>query len=147
MNEIDIIVVDDDKLHRRIVAAMSQRLGVRSIRQFERASAFVQAVRDLKSEAKSSGDATTVCLLDMNIPGEVAGPESWAVIWPDMSTSGLMIPVACTADTTTETRRKCEDIGFGGVLTKPFSQEDLRRAIASFVVERRRWTSVDVPDS
>jgi FixJ family two-component response regulator len=118
--ESDLItVVDDDVSSRESLPDLLQTLGFA-------AGAFASAEDFLASQALSN---TQCLILDVSMPG-MSGPE----LQSELTARGLKIPIIfITAHSDSELRADLIARGAVECLFKPFSEQDLRSALARVV--------------
>jgi len=113
-----VLIVDDNKINRKIPMIMLGKLGI----AVTEAESGAQALDSVHSDADISH-----MLLDVNMPG-MSGNEVCAALRADPRGARLLI-VAYTAHAFPEERERIMAAGFDDLLTKPFKQEALIRAL------------------
>ena len=113
-----ILVVDDNADNRKLAERMLKRRGIALIEHAESAAECLRAL-----EARSFD----VVLMDISMP-EVSGIELCQIVRRAPYGAGMRI-VACTAHASKKDAESFVQLGFDGVLTKPFLMEDLYKAI------------------
>jgi len=111
---LDVLVAEDNRTNRKVVAKMLERAGHR-VQLVENGEEALDALDDHKFD---------VVLMDINMP-VLSGLEA-ARMYRVTNLGGPMVPlIALTADATPQTRDLCRDAGFQAHLTKPISAERL----------------------
>lgn len=122
LDEVDVVVVDDDRTSLEIAQAYVRRVGHR-VRAFTRPTEALDAIRD---------DPPQILVTDMVMPGlsgiDLAGQAR--TVDPDIKV------VLVTAYGDMGTRDANSQLGISAFLTKPLDLEDLRRALQQCHVER-----------
>ncbi len=118
IRELNILIVEDNKMNRRILVKMLENLGFKCDEAEEGHQAFLK-VMDKKYD---------LVLMDLIMP-EMDGYESARRIldmWPET------VIVATTADNMPETRKKAELSGIKEFISKPVRAEDLKHLFMKY---------------
>jgi two-component system sensor histidine kinase RpfC len=114
-----ILVAEDNPVNQKVIRLLLGKAG-HTVRIVENGELALDALRDERFD---------LALLDLNMP--VMGGVETAKMYRVMSPQGPWIPlVALTADTTVETRRKCEDARFSAYVPKPVDSRKLLEVIS-----------------
>jgi two-component system, sensor histidine kinase len=121
LSGLNILVVDDNTINRRVCVAQLQKLGVWSISEAEDGRQAIAAAQN---------EAFDVILMDVQMP-EIDGLEATRQIRMTLSNSNSSHPriVGLTANTFIEERESCLKAGMDDKLTKPASIEDLKAVL------------------
>lgn len=115
-----VLVVEDNPVNSRLIEIMLKRLGVCPV--------FAKNGREALSMLEVSGPFDTI-FMDIHMP-VLDGRETSKRIRELVSPTGKRPKiVALTGYNSTEERKACKDAGMDFFLTKPFSFEDVRRAL------------------
>jgi len=118
---VSILVAEDDAVNRSVVGGALQKLG-HKVQTVEDGLQAVQAWR--------SGNYDLI-LMDCQMPN-LDGYGATQVIRREQALQGRYTPiVALTANATPEARKACEEAGMDQFVTKPYTREALRVAIAA----------------
>ena len=116
-----VLVMDDEKLIRDIVVQFLNVMG------FETAMAEDgRAAMDLYREAKESGHAFDVVIMDLTIPGGMGGKETIDKL---LAYDPAAIAIVSSGYSNDPIMSNCEAYGFKGVIKKPYRIEDLSDAL------------------
>ncbi len=119
-NDKRVLVVEDNPVNSRLIEIMLKRLGVSPV--------FAKNGREALSMLEVSGPFDTI-FMDIHMP-VLDGRETSKRIRELVSPTGKRPKiVALTGYNSTEERKACKDAGMDFFLTKPFSFEDVRRAL------------------
>jgi signal transduction histidine kinase/DNA-binding NarL/FixJ family response regulator len=121
----EVIVVDDNILHRRIASRMLDQLAISSVRSFGSFGEFSEYDSTQRRDATRVG--RTILLADLHLP-DLTGPAAWNERWDGLS---RCVVIACSGDDSA--RSAADAAGFHGFLSKPFSLPDLREVLATSV--------------
>ncbi|MEZ6186124.1 MAG: response regulator [Planctomycetota bacterium] len=116
-----VLIVDDHELNRRLLGALLERKGYRTLHAADGASALAQA-REF---------APALVLLDLAMP-ERDGFEVLSDLRRTPETQHIPV-VALTALASREDRVRVEEAGFDGYLTKPIDRAALEALVARIV--------------
>jgi signal transduction histidine kinase/HPt (histidine-containing phosphotransfer) domain-containing protein len=119
--KLNILVVDDNIVNRRVCVAQLQKLGVWSISEAEGGS---QAI------AASQNQEFDLILMDVQMP-EIDGLEATRQIRLSLTNSNSRQPriVGLTANALSEERERCLEAGMDDKLSKPLRIEQLRSVL------------------
>jgi len=115
------LVVDDNRVNRRVAGAMLKRMGYTHI---------VEAEDGLQALERVKSDSFDLILMDCEMP-IMDGFESARQIrqWESESESSAALIIALTARTMTGDRQRCLDAGMDEYITKPLGYEQLQAMI------------------
>jgi two-component system, sensor histidine kinase len=121
LSGLNILVVDDNTINRRVCVAQLQKLGVWSISEAEDGRQAIAAAQN---------EAFDLVLMDVQMP-EIDGLEATHQIRLTLSSSNSSQPriVGLTANTFIEERESCLKAGMDDKLTKPVRIEDLKAVL------------------
>ena len=116
-----VLVMDDEKLIRDIVVQFLTVMG------FETAKAENgREAMELYREAKESGHAFDVVIMDLTIPGGMGGKETIKKL---LAYDPAAIAIVSSGYSNDPIMSNCEAYGFKGVIKKPYRIEDLSDAL------------------
>jgi CheY-like chemotaxis protein len=115
-----ILVVDDDEIHRQIVCAQLQKLGVSA----DESSTGEEAIAAVMRRGYD------MIFMDLRMPG-MNGIETSRLIRERFNGSGEMRIIALTGAATTETRNKCRSAGMDDFIGKPAQIDDLENVLGT----------------
>jgi two-component system sensor histidine kinase RpfC len=121
-----ILVAEDNPVNQKVIRLILGKAG-HSVRLVENGELALDALQE---------EAFDLALLDLNMPvmGGVEAAKSYRMLSP----RGPWVPlVALTADTTVETRRKCEEAKFAAYVAKPVDSKGLIEVIAEVASSRK----------
>lgn len=124
-----ILVVDDEPAMRAMAKAMLESMGIESVL----ANSGEQAIDLFHQSQMSDESSITMAIMDLTLPGGMSGVEALQELqemdgdFPVVATSGYLEENAYEI---------CQQIGFVGVLPKPYTAEKLR-ALIHWVVSRK----------
>ena len=121
LDRLRVLVAEDNPVNAMVIAAMLERLGIVS----ERASNGIEAVQAIERQPYD------VVLMDMQMP-EMDGLEATSII-RTLALDRRPVIVALTANAFDADRDACLDAGMDDFMTKPFTLDQLRRALAGAV--------------
>jgi len=113
-----VLVVDDNKINRKIPMIMLGKMGI----IVAEAESGAQALDAVHADAEISH-----LLLDVNMPG-MSGNEVCSALRSEARGAQLLI-IAYTAHAFPEERERIMAAGFDDLLTKPFKQDALVKAL------------------
>lgn len=117
-----ILVVDDNRINRRVIKTLLQRKGIESL---EASNGF-----DAVSMAKEN--KFTMILMDILMPG-IDGYETTKKI-RELNNYNSNIPIiAVTADDAKETKSKVFDCGMNGYIIKPLNNESVEEIVLKYI--------------
>jgi two-component system sensor histidine kinase RpfC len=125
-----VLVAEDNPVNQKVIRLILGKAG-HAVRIVENGELALDALQE---------EAFDIALLDLNMPvmGGVEAAKTYRVLSP----RGPWVPmVALTADTTVETRRRCEEAKFAAYVAKPVDSKRLLEVIAE-VAESREAASV-----
>jgi signal transduction histidine kinase/HPt (histidine-containing phosphotransfer) domain-containing protein len=119
LSQLNILVVDDNVVNRRVCVAQLQKLGVRKISEAEDGR---QAI------AAAQSQAFDLILMDVQMPG-IDGLQATHQIRLLLSYSRQPRIVGLTANALSEERERCLGAGMDDKLTKPVRIQDLKEVL------------------
>jgi signal transduction histidine kinase/HPt (histidine-containing phosphotransfer) domain-containing protein len=121
LSELNILVVDDNTINRRVCVAQLQKLGVWSISEAEDGRQAIAAAQN---------EAFDLVFMDVQMP-EIDGLEATRQIRLTLSNSNSRQPriIGLTANTFIEERESCLKAGMDDKLTKPLRLEELKTVL------------------
>jgi PAS domain S-box-containing protein len=128
-----VLIMDDEDMVAEVAQEMIESLGYTT----RRAANGDEAIR-MFSDAEQTGEPFDLVVLDLTVPGGMGGAETVKYI-REMRADVAVIVSSGYADDSVLARYR--DYGFDGILPKPFTIPELRRAIAE--LEQR---DNDVPE-
>lgn len=117
-----VLIMDDEDMVAEVAQEMIESIGY----TVKRASNGDEAIR-MFSDAEQTGQPYDVVVLDLTVPGGMGGAEAVKYI-REMRNDVAVIVSSGYADDSVLARYK--DYGFDGILPKPFTIPELRRAMA-----------------
>jgi CheY-like chemotaxis protein len=118
-----ILLMDDEDRVRQIVGELLEHLGYR-VHLSRDGSAAVEAYAD----ASRSGEPFDLVILDLTVPGGMGGREALARLQEIDPAVKAIVSSGYSNDPVMANFR---DFGFSGVVTKPFTLDDLARTISA----------------
>jgi len=118
-----VLVMDDDEGVRKVLRQMLESLGMDVIEASEGRSAI-----DLYSRASDSGNGFDLLIMDLTVPGGMGGAQAMRELVeldPDVT---ALVSSGYSND---PVMARYAEHGFAGVLKKPFTLRELRRALLS----------------
>jgi CheY-like chemotaxis protein len=122
-----ILVVDDDEIHRQIVCAQLKKLGVSADESASGEEAIAAVMRG----------GYDMIFMDLLMPG-MNGIETSRLIRERFNGSGEMRIVALTGAVTIETRNKCRRAGMNDFIGKPAQIDDLETVLGTRLHDQTR---------
>jgi signal transduction histidine kinase/ActR/RegA family two-component response regulator len=116
-----VLVMDDEETVASIVCAMARRLGWEAVAVHDG-----QAALDAYSEAVAEQHAFDVVIMDLTIPGGMGGHEAVQKLHDRFSDARVIVSSGYSDDASMAEYTAC---GFVATLAKPFTLEDLTRAL------------------
>ncbi|MGB5615268.1 MAG: response regulator, partial [Desulfobacterales bacterium] len=116
-----VLVMDDEKLIRDIVAQFLTVMGFETAKAEDGREAM-----ELYREAKESGHAFDVVIMDLTIPGGMGGKETIEKL---LAYDPAAIAIVSSGYSNDPIMSNCEAYGFKGVIKKPYRIEDLSDAL------------------
>jgi CheY-like chemotaxis protein len=130
---LDVLVVDDEPVNRRVACLLLERMG-------HRATDARSAREALEAAGSRPFDAI---LLDYHMPDRM-GPELARELLATLDAPGPVL-VGLTASVSEDTRRVCLEAGMQFVLSKPIDVDQLRMVLDR--VAHRRTAARSVPSA
>ncbi|KAJ4987162.1 histidine kinase hhk6p [Stagonosporopsis vannaccii] len=133
---LNILVVDDNAINRRVLQNMLSRLGYPSV---ETACNGIEAIEVMQRNAFSpASEAIDVVLMDLWMPHLDGFQAAQSILrMPELANNGRMPTIlAVTADVTDAALDKAASSGMKGYVTKPFVTRDLVRLIRTYCATR-----------
>jgi signal transduction histidine kinase len=118
-----VLVMDDEEMVQRTVLRMLERIGFRS----EVAADGAEAVR-MYRESREAGDPFDLLIMDLTVPGGMGGREAMEQLLkydPDVKA------VVSSGYSNDQVMSRYRDFGFIGMVTKPYTLEELRRVLGN----------------
>ena len=116
------LVVDDNRLNSRLVEIFLGRMGM----QVQSVSSGVQAMAQLAAQRFD------LVILDLRMP-EMSGEQVCRAIRDQSHLASLPV-IAYTAHSMPEEKDRMLALGFSGLMTKPISFADVKRACAEVLI-------------
>ena len=116
-----VLVMDDEKLIRDIVVQFLTVMGFEAAKAEDGRQAM-----ELYREAKESGHAFDVVIMDLTIPGGMGGKETITKL---LAYDPAAIAIVSSGYSNDPIMSNCEAYGFKGVIKKPYRIEDLSDAL------------------
>lgn len=128
---LNILVVDDNAINRKVLVNMLARLGYKNITTAFNGNDAVEAMRQNASAPAS--EAIHVVLMDIWMPLLDGFQASEAILaMPELQRGRLPIIHAVSADITDEALGKASRCGMKGFVTKPFITRDIARLLKAY---------------
>lgn len=120
-----VLVVEDDRINRMVIAGALQKIGA-SVRIAENGEVAVAAI--------DAGEPFDLILMDISMP-VLDGIAATAQIRERLAERGLPCPpvVAITANAFPEDRQRCVEVGMADFLTKPVDFRELGRLLQCYL--------------
>ena len=119
---LNFLVVEDNKINRKLLMSMLQKLGYKNILEAYDGNDAVE-----KMKPGRGGEDVNVILMDLWMPLLDGFQATEAILQMDRSKKPTILAVS--ADITDGAIRRAEKVGMKGFLTKPFQIRDLQRLI------------------
>jgi signal transduction histidine kinase/HPt (histidine-containing phosphotransfer) domain-containing protein len=119
LSALNILVVDDNTVNRRVCVAQLQKLGIRKISEAEDGRQAIAAVQS---------QAFDLILMDVQMPG-IDGLQATQEIRLSLSHSRQPRIVGLTATALSEERERCLGAGMDDKLTKPVRIDELKEVL------------------
>ena len=116
-----VLVMDDEKLIRDIVVQFLKVMGFEAAKAEDGREAM-----DMYREAKESGHAFNVVIMDLTIPGGMGGKETIKKL---LAYDPAAIAIVSSGYSNDPIMSNCEAYGFKGVIKKPYRIEELSDAL------------------
>ncbi len=125
-HSVNIIMVEDDEGHARLIEKNIRRAGIANgIRHFVNGTAALDYLFNAPDGPRKNGPA--LILLDLNLP-DMSGIDVLGKIKSDERLKRTPVVVLTTTDDKQEIQR-CYDLGANVYITKPVNYENFARAI------------------
>ncbi|WPH03040.1 histidine kinase [Acrodontium crateriforme] len=126
---LSILVAEDNKINRRLLVSMLNKLGYKDVHEAHDGS---EAVRQMKL-ARRKGHRIDVILMDLWMP-LMDGYEATEQILHSLDVKSDIPPtvLAVTADVTEDALERAAQVGMTGFMTKPYKMLDLQRLITEY---------------
>lgn len=132
-HELKVLIVDDDKIMRRIVSNYLKDEGVRELTMINIASKALKLLED----AYKSKSPYDLVLLDINMPGKSGDQLLYEV--KNHRLLGKTKIIMVTAQNEKDTILKCVDSGADYYLIKPVMKETLAEAIKRLNIANKEF--------
>ncbi|MEN8809595.1 MAG: PAS domain S-box protein [Desulfobacterales bacterium] len=123
-----VLVMDDEKLIRDIVVQFLTVMGFETAKAEDGREAM-----ELYREAKESGHAFDVVIMDLTIPGGMGGKETIKKL---LAYDPAAIAIVSSGYSNDPIMSNCEAYGFKGVIKKPYRIEELSDALRDLLRQR-----------
>ena len=120
-----VLVMDDEETVRKVARGMLVSMG-HSVELVENGTEAVQLYRRRLEEGKPYD----LVILDLTVPGGMSGTEAASRIL-DMDPDALLM--VSSGYSTDPVMARYRDYGFSGVLSKPYTLENMRKAVAELL--------------
>ncbi|MCO6051263.1 response regulator [Mesorhizobium sp. RP14(2022)] len=128
MNPVNIVMVEDDEGHARLIERNIRRAGVNNpIEQFRDGRSALEYLLGPDGSGAPSAKRHQMVLLDLNLP-DMSGIDILAKIKANEHTRRSPVVVLTTTDDSREIQR-CYDLGANVYITKPVNYEGFANAI------------------
>lgn len=125
---VDIVMVEDDEGHARLIEKNIRRAGVTNrILAFRDGTSVLAHMLGADGSGRASAGRSHLVLLDLNLP-DMTGIDVLARIKANEHTRRAPVIVLTTTDDQREIRR-CYDLGANVYITKPLNYESFANAI------------------
>ncbi len=118
-----VLVMDDEELVRRIAGAMLTALGFTVTFAHDGGEAI-----EKYRAATGAGEPYVIVIMDLTIPGKMGGKEALLKLREIDPSVKAIVSSGYSHDATTA---NLQELGFKGVLAKPYTLEDMSRVIAA----------------
>ncbi|KAF2730400.1 hypothetical protein EJ04DRAFT_473770 [Polyplosphaeria fusca] len=125
---LNFLVVEDNKINRRLLISMLQKLGYRNIAEAYDGNDAVEQMR----KSRSPADAINVVLMDLWMPLLDGFQATEAIHKLPLPVSPTILAVS--ADITDGALERAAKVGMKGFLTKPFQIRDLEKLVTQYCV-------------
>lgn len=134
-----VVVVDDEQVNRKLVTKMMKSLGYQSVTSLSSGDAvveYLQQIGQIDEESctsrKAGDNSVDIIFMDIHMPGK----SGEAVCQELRSYYGLHIPlVAMTGNTSMQECARYINIGFWGLLGKPFLKANISKLMSQLETE------------
>ncbi|KAF2109094.1 hypothetical protein BDV96DRAFT_503346 [Lophiotrema nucula] len=127
---LNLLVVEDNRLNRRLLVSMLQKLGYRQICEAYDGNSAVEQMR----KPRSQDQAIDVVLMDLWMPLMDGFQASAAILQMGLAQKPTILAVS--ADVTDGALERAAKVGMKGYLTKPFQIRDLEKLITQYCASR-----------
>jgi DNA-binding response OmpR family regulator len=128
MNPVNIVMIEDDEGHARLIERNIRRAGVNNpIEQFRDGRSALEYLLGEDGSGAPSAKRHQMVLLDLNLP-DMSGIDILARIKANEHTRRSPVVVLTTTDDSREIQR-CYDLGANVYITKPVNYEGFANAI------------------
>jgi DNA-binding response OmpR family regulator len=125
---VQIIMVEDDEDHARLIERNIRRAGVNNeILTFANGTAAIDYLLGSDGSGLASADRAMLILLDLNLP-DMSGVDILAKVKANAHTKRSPVIVLTTTDDQREIQR-CYDLGANVYITKPVNYDSFANAI------------------
>ncbi|KAI9891842.1 MAG: hypothetical protein M1814_002407 [Vezdaea aestivalis] len=129
---LNVLVVEDNKLNRRLLVNMLSKLGYTSVIE---AHDGLEAVRQME-RPRSDAAAVDLVLMDLWMPNMDGYEATRRILAMDRAGRSAIRVLAVSADVTSEALDLASRVGMSGFMTKPYKLMDLEKLILEYVEQR-----------
>ena len=129
MSGIRVLIVDDEEAIRALVDFTLGRLGY-EVTEAETALKGVELYR----ESLAKEERFDLVILDLTLPGGMGGKEALKKL---LEIDPSVVAIVSSGYATDATMSRYEDLGFRGVITKPYEAADLGRTVHELIQSSR----------
>ncbi|KAF1996103.1 hypothetical protein P154DRAFT_325283 [Amniculicola lignicola CBS 123094] len=135
---LNFLVVEDNKINRKLLTSMLQKLGYNGIAEaYDGNDAIEQMMKDRAAKP------IDVVLMDLWMPLLDGFQATEAILKMDLPQTPTILAVS--ADITDGALERAAKVGMKGFLTKPFQIRDLEKLIVQYCASRREVTATPSP--
>ena len=128
MNAVEIVMIEDDEGHARLIERNIRRAGVNNvILPFRDGTSALEYLLGADGSGEASAKRHILILLDLNLP-DMTGLDILEKVKANPHTRRSPVVVLTTTDDSREVQR-CYDLGANVYITKPVNYESFARAI------------------
>ena len=128
MNAVEIVMIEDDEGHARLIERNIRRAGVNNaIRPFRDGTTALEYLLGAEGTGEASAKRHLLILLDLNLP-DMTGIDILERVKANPHTRRSPVVVLTTTDDQREIQR-CYDLGANVYITKPVNYEGFANAI------------------
>ena len=128
MNAVEIVMIEDDEGHARLIERNIRRAGVNNaIRPFRDGTTALEYLLGSDGTGEASAKRHLLILLDLNLP-DMTGIDILERVKANPHTKRSPVVVLTTTDDQREIQR-CYDLGANVYITKPVNYEGFANAI------------------